>query len=535
MNRFHPGGKLGTRANRWERLSVLAMMLAFGAVLSRLTTPGIVRTSESARQWITERLADDERDQADNGATGGGHGVSGTGDGGEGLALRDTYDLRPSHEPQAHVVFSDTARAQHPERQRVYLRRYGFQRFDGRIWYAGTQTKALLLDADDGVRDGQIVLPGRVFGPEWTYTVITRYPASRLPYIPSLTRIRLPAVLCGDADVFQRPVPAGSSGFSFDATSTFREWQDLASPSPAQMDSTSPFVQLPPGELVDRISRLAEGIADTNMPPSQRVEAILGHFHRSFEYSLTVENPQRLHPLENFLFSEQRGHCQLFASAFVLMLRATRIPTRLAAGYCGGEYDSQQGVCTFFSDDAHAWAEVLVEDHGWVVVDPTPSASPLTPGAPRPPRNGAATPVPQVPRLADAISRSPLFGGTGQTTQRETHFPITLCAGLAFMGCAMLFLISRRLVNRRPARERPFHERRPPSYLRLFLNHFRSKGCPMKRGQTLLEYMDTLRRRQLIGKEFDDLANYVYRVSYMGIPRDRTFEKALRRRVDQLK
>jgi len=520
--------------DRWERLSVLTIVVALGILFARLVTPGTVRTSERVRLWAIERLTRGEFNGTGAGTESAGElGGTRSGEGGgEGLALRDTYDLQLSHDPKAHVVFSSEARDAHPEQRRIYLRRFGFQRFDGRVWFAGKQETTLFRDADDGVRDGWIVLPERVIGPELSYTVVIRYAASHLPYMPSLCSLKLPAVVRGDADVYRRPVPAGSSGFSFEASSTLCEWRELPAPSPASVDADSPFLQLPAGALAGRIGRLAEEIAGTNSPPASRVESVLDYFRGSFEYSLTVRNPRGLHPMENFIFEERRGHCQLFASAFVLVLRAAGIPARMAAGYCGGEFDPREGVCTFFGDDAHAWAEVLVADYGWVVVDPTPSASPLAPRAPRSTRQ--ATPVPDVPRLADTIGRSPLFGGSAAASG-ATVVPLTLIAGSVLLVCALSALFCRSLAGRKSDRGCLHQEGRSPSFLRQFLRHFRSRGYPMRRGQTLLEYMQALRRHELIGDEFDDMADYVYGVSYAGAARDRAFEKVLRSRIARLK
>jgi len=78
-----------------------------------------------------------------------------------------------------------------------------------------------------------------------------------------------------------------------------------------------------------------------------------------------------------FLFAEQRelrrGHCQYFASAAVLLLRAAGHAARCAVGFASDEVE--EGAVTFRALNAHAWAEVLVEvdgGPGWMRVDATP-------------------------------------------------------------------------------------------------------------------------------------------------------------------
>ena len=50
------------------------------------------------------------------------------------------------------------------------------------------------------------------------------------------------------------------------------------------------------------------------------------------------------------------------------------MPTRLATGYLPGQRDLLSGAYAVRGQDAHAWAEILFNDHGWVPFD----------GAPRP-------------------------------------------------------------------------------------------------------------------------------------------------------
>src|SRR5262249_20229839 len=69
----------------------------------------------------------------------------------------------------------------------------------------------------------------------------------------------------------------------------------------------------------------------------------------------------------------RRGHCEYFASALALMLRAVEIPSRLVTGYKGAEPLASSGYYEVQQRHAHAWVEALV-DGQWIVLDPTPAS-----------------------------------------------------------------------------------------------------------------------------------------------------------------
>ena len=88
--------------------------------------------------------------------------------------------------------------------------------------------------------------------------------------------------------------------------------------------------------------------------------------------------PPRLfeNPVDGFLFETQKGYCEHFASAFAFLMRAARVPARVVGGYQGGEKNPYGDYLIVRQSDAHAWVEVLLENRGWVRVDPTAQAAP---------------------------------------------------------------------------------------------------------------------------------------------------------------
>jgi len=121
-------------------------------------------------------------------------------------------------------------------------------------------------------------------------------------------------------------------------------------------------------------TRIVEDAGVAGAPPGQQAQAIqrflLGD---RFEYSLTeLETPEGEEPVLYFLLSSRRGHCELFASSFVLLVRALGIPTRLISGFQTGEWNEFGGYYLVRQLDAHAWAEVYVAER-WRTFDPTPA------------------------------------------------------------------------------------------------------------------------------------------------------------------
>jgi hypothetical protein len=79
-----------------------------------------------------------------------------------------------------------------------------------------------------------------------------------------------------------------------------------------------------------------------------------------------------MHPIEAFLTRTHKGHCEYFATACVLLLRAQNIPARVATGFYASDWNPQSQSFTVRQCDAHAWAEVWLDGYGWLTLDPTP-------------------------------------------------------------------------------------------------------------------------------------------------------------------
>ena len=95
----------------------------------------------------------------------------------------------------------------------------------------------------------------------------------------------------------------------------------------------------------------------------------------TFYYNLSPQNISS-NGYADFFFNFKEGYCEYFAGTFVLLSRLANIPSRLVSGYYGGELNTVGNFYDFRQKDTHAWAEVWIEDQGWLRVDPTSSIPP---------------------------------------------------------------------------------------------------------------------------------------------------------------
>ena len=108
----------------------------------------------------------------------------------------------------------------------------------------------------------------------------------------------------------------------------------------------------------------------------KRADKIVKHLRDSGEYSYTLNIPQRefrdVDPVIEFLTKTRTGHCEYYATALVLLLRADGIPARLVGGFKGGEVNALTGFFEVQQRHAHAWVEAYI-GRRWITLDATPS------------------------------------------------------------------------------------------------------------------------------------------------------------------
>lgn len=251
------------------------------------------------------------------------------------------------------VVFEGEA----PPKRAMYWRGPVLTRIESRTWHPGDTRRA----------NGWNYTP-LSDSRAWRYTVTLE--AHNKPWLFAL---EFPATL--PAEAFP------TDDFQLHAKRPVRERlrYSMASHSQVAFAAEDPAVlaaalQLPAG-LNPRSVKLGAGWTAL-ASPAERVERAL-EFLKNQRLTYTLRPPLTgEHVADEFLFETQRGFCEHFAAAFVVLMRAAQVPARVVTGYQGGEKNPVDGTWVIRQSDAHAWAEVWLDGRGWVRVDPTAAAAP---------------------------------------------------------------------------------------------------------------------------------------------------------------
>lgn len=126
-------------------------------------------------------------------------------------------------------------------------------------------------------------------------------------------------------------------------------------------------------EVYRQVTR--EVVQNLNLKQLQTAEAVKRlqqYFYSNFRYSLVQSGSDVwFRPLTHFLRSSRKGHCEYFATAGALILRAAGIPSRYVSGYLMSEYQESTQLYIVRSRHAHAWTQAYIEGR-WVDLDFTP-------------------------------------------------------------------------------------------------------------------------------------------------------------------
>jgi hypothetical protein len=130
-----------------------------------------------------------------------------------------------------------------------------------------------------------------------------------------------------------------------------------------------------PASLSPRVPLLAVRLTARAASPSAKVAVLRDWLQATHAYTLDLPpRPEGEDPVEDFLFEHPIGHCEYFASAMAVLLRASGVPARYVNGYLGGEWNSMSNYVAVRDNRAHSWVEAYLGEAGWVRVDATPPA-----------------------------------------------------------------------------------------------------------------------------------------------------------------
>jgi transglutaminase-like putative cysteine protease len=137
------------------------------------------------------------------------------------------------------------------------------------------------------------------------------------------------------------------------------------------------YLQLAEGQITPQMQDLVDRI-DARTEDNYAFARDLQAYLRDMEYTTDLPAPSSntANVLDEFLFDWGRGHCEYFATAMVILMRAQGIPARIVNGFVGADYNDVGEYYAVRQANAHSWVEVFFPGPGWVRFDPTPGGMP---------------------------------------------------------------------------------------------------------------------------------------------------------------
>lgn len=130
------------------------------------------------------------------------------------------------------------------------------------------------------------------------------------------------------------------------------------------------YLQLPES-VPERVRLLAAQLTKEERTAYDKARSIEAYL-RSYPYDLDVpEPPDDRDVADYFLFDLKKGYCDYYATAMVVLARASGLPARFVSGYAPGSYDAERARYIVRELNAHSWAEVYFPGIGWIEFEPT--------------------------------------------------------------------------------------------------------------------------------------------------------------------
>src|SRR5712671_4842859 len=212
------------------------------------------------------------------------------------------------------------------------------------------------IEAVAGFSDGVVLTPEG-----WPTGVTFERPLTARPSSTHLLR-------SASGDLFYAPVDVGDLHYVVRTQRALPAPDELRGRGQRYPPELAASLEVP-AEVDPRVGALSQRLTQ-GKDPVEAAAAVERWLMRSFAYTRELPGEQK-DPIAHFLFESRKGHCELFSSAMVILLRVAGIPARNVTGYYGGVYSSA-GYWAVRAGDAHSWVEVYVPGAGFVTFDPTP-------------------------------------------------------------------------------------------------------------------------------------------------------------------
>ena len=120
-----------------------------------------------------------------------------------------------------------------------------------------------------------------------------------------------------------------------------------------------------------RLAKMAQDIVGDASNNREKADRIRDYLKTHYQYSL--ERPPREGSIvEDFLFRQKFGHCEVFSTTMAVLLAILNVPVHNVTGFVSSEF--RDGYNHVRSAHAHSWVEVYTDNH-WEIYDPTPSGA----------------------------------------------------------------------------------------------------------------------------------------------------------------
>ena len=265
---------------------------------------------------------------------------------------------------------------------------------------------------------------------------------------------------------------------------------------------------------------IAQRLGLAGLPPQQAIEAVRRYFGDGFAYTTYQSaGPGGRSVLADFLLRTRAGHCEYYATATVLLLRAGGVPARYATGFSAQEFSRLENAYIVRVRHAHAWAKAWA-DGGWIEVDTTPATWAAEED------QAASWWSPLSDLWSWARFRLSQLGAGARDEERVA----AISAGVALLvalwfGWRLYRQRGLMMFGRRGGQRGPQGARAPGADSELFLieRELAKAGLDRADGETVMAWLARVRSRLPAGRETGDLMriaqlHYRYRFDPAGLP-----------------
>ncbi len=289
-----------------------------------------------------------------------------------------------------------------PDGMRFYWEARTYDTYDNYIWSSSIQEIQPLTASSEDLNQPGIDIRTQVtfvFSPYQTISNIYTIPELLWTSLPTRAMmeqnpdgtVNLSALL---SKSYVKPGEQYTVRSALD-TVTVKQLKDAGSDYPQWVLTEN--LQLP-DDITPRTRELAASIAEGLTTPYDIANAVTSYLRANIRYDQAIDQPPaNQERIDWFLFDYQKGFCNYYATAEVVLLRSLGIPARLAVGFAQGERqpgsektlppgssvyagEPQSTTSTYVvrQKDAHAWPEVYFPNIGWVVFEPTVSQTAIS-------------------------------------------------------------------------------------------------------------------------------------------------------------